>query len=207
MNERTSFDRIEYETARSQYDSWAAKKCETLDEYILRKRKIELNALVKRVLDNELSNKDKAIVRLHWYKGKTAKETADILGIDKSTVSKHLDKINSIVYDKLKYAIEYRYGRQYAQESAIIIKGRNAFAFIAEPRSTGQRIKKLRLAQAMTLEDVSEMTGIGKKKLESLESSEKDATASDLAAIAAAFKTSTDYLIFGKDERKCRQWI
>ncbi len=205
MKERTSFDRIEYETAQSQYDSWAAKKCETLDEFILRKRKIELNALVKKVLDNELSEKDKAIVRLHWYEGKSAKETAGILGIDKSTVSKRLDKINSIVYDKLKYAIEYRYGKQYSQESAIIIKCKNAFAFTAEPKSTGQRIKNLRLSQAMTLEDVSEMTGISPSKLQSLENCEKDATASNLAAIAAAFKTSTDYLIFGKDERMCRQ--
>ena len=33
-----------------------------------------------------------------------------------------IEKINTIIYDKLKYAIEYRYGRGYSDASEIIIK-------------------------------------------------------------------------------------
>ncbi len=205
MQKTTSFDRIDTETAQSQYNSWATKQYETLDEYMLRKRKIELNCLVKEVLKNELSTKDKEIVRLHWYEGKTAKETADILGIDKSTVSRRLEKINTVIYDKLKYAIEYRYGRDYSQSVAVIIKNKDALICSAKPESTGQRIKNLRLTQAMTLKDVSDMTNISESRLESIENAQKDATATDLAKIATAFKTSTDYIVFGKTERKCCQ--
>ncbi|MBQ7295914.1 MAG: helix-turn-helix domain-containing protein [Clostridia bacterium] len=205
MKETTSFDKVDYETAQIQYDSWAAKKCETLDEFLLRKRKIELINLVRKVLENELNENDKELVRLHWYEGKSVTEAANILSCSKSSVSKRLEKINSIVYDKLKYAIEYRFGADNSQNMAVIIKSKDALACCAKPESTSQRIKSLRLSQGMSLEDVSDMTNISKKCLERIENAEKDATSNELAKIATAFRTSTDYIIFGKKERKCCQ--
>lgn len=201
MQESTSFDRIDIETAKSQYDSWAAKKSETLDEFLLRKRKMELNNLVKKVIENELSENEKEIVRLHWYGGKKLTEIAKLLGVNKATISKKLDKINDIVYEKLKYAIEYRFGRDYLPQSAVIIKGGDPYVFSIKPDSTAKRIRQLRVSHAFSLEDVSEMTRISTARLEDIEKSEKDPTASDLAKLAAVFRTSTDYIVFG-NERK-----
>lgn len=203
MQYLTSFDRIDIETAKGQYDRWAAKKCETLDEFLLRKRKIELNNLVKKVIENELSETEKEIVKLHWYENKNITETAEALGINKATVSKKLDKINDKIYEKLKYAIEYRFGRDYLPQSAVIIKSKDPFIHSIEPISTAKRIRHLRASQAMSLHDVSEMTNISIHRLERIENAEADATASDLAKIAIAFRTSTDYIVFG-NERKCQ---
>lgn len=202
MQESSSFDRIDIETAKSQYDAWAAKKYETLDEFLLRKRKMELNNLVKKVIDNELSESEKEIVRLHWYDGKNLTQTAKELGITKATVSKKLSKINDIVFDKLKYAIEYRFGRDYLPLSAVIVKSRDPYIYSVNPEGAAKRIRHLRVAQALSLEDVSDMTRISVGRLDSIEKAEKDATATDLAKLAAAFRTSTDYIVFGKE----RMW-
>ncbi len=202
MQESTSFDRIDLETAQAQYDNWAAKKCETLDEFMMRKRRIELNNLVKKVIEAELSKTEKEIVKLHWYNEKSLMETAEILGLSKSTVSKKLARINETVYEKLKYAIEYRFGKNYLAQSEVIIKNKDPFINSIKPNGTAKRIRHLRISQAMTLNDVSEMTGIGVKRLERIESAENDATSTDLAKIASAFRTSIDYIVFGERERK-----
>lgn len=203
MTDETSFCSVDSETAQSQYSSWVSKQCETLDEYILRKRKIELNCLVKEVIENELSEEDRLIVKLHWYEGNNAMEVAKLLGVNKSTISRKLDKINTVVYNSLKYALEYRFGKDYSQDVKIIIKNKSALTCKVKPESTAQRIKNLRLDQAMTLKDVSDMTNLSEKHLDSIENAITDATATDLARIATAFRTSTDYIIFGKEERKC----
>jgi DNA-directed RNA polymerase specialized sigma subunit len=204
MQKANSFDAVDQETAKMQYDRWVAEKSETLDEFMLRKRKIELNNLVKKVIEEELSETEKQIVRLHWYEEKSLTYIAGKLNINKATVSRKLDRITETVYEKLKYAIEYRFGKEYLPDSAVIIKSKDPFVFSIKPDSTSKRIKHLRLSQSMTLEDVSEMTGISVSRLQRIEKAENDATASDLARIAIAFRTTTDHLIFGEEERKCR---
>ena len=197
MPEDTSFQTIDTITAREQYDSWAAKQHETLDEFILRKRKIELNCLVKRIIDNELDETDKQIVRLHWYEDKSLTETAKVLNISKSTVSKHLDKINNTLYDKLKYAIAYRFGNDYSNSAKVIIKDRDALCCFITPENTGERIRSLRTAQAMSITDVSDMTGIPCQTIDEIEKGKKEATASQINRIAVAFKTDCNFIIRG----------
>ncbi len=203
MRNSISLDEIDAFTAESQYNSWQTKQYESLDEFMLRKRRIELIALVKKIVKNELSEKDKTIITLHWYEGKTITQTAAVLGVDKSTVSKRLDRINEIVYDKMKYALEYRYGKEHSNTVGFLVKNKDALCCGVKPESMSQRIKALRLSQAMTISDVSEMTNISEERLEKIERAEKDIYSGDLAKIAVAFKTSADYIIFGNKERKC----
>ena len=113
-NDNNSFNKSDYENAQLAFSLWQSKQQETIDEYLMRKRKIELNCLVRQVIENELCAIDKTIVQLHWYRGKTVNETAEAIGIDRSNISRRLDKINDIIYDKLKYAIQYRYGKDYS---------------------------------------------------------------------------------------------
>ncbi len=200
-NAQNSFQQADIEGAKSAFRYWQSTKYETIDEYLLRKRKVELNCLVNRVIESELTEKDKNLVKLHWYEGKNVTETAKVLGLERSAVSRRLDKINEIIYDKLKYAIEYRYGKDYSSSVKMIIKNKDALCLISEDfESPAGRIKNLRQRQGFSLEETEIMTGIGKKKLESIENGERELSVSDIIRFATAFKTSGDYIIFGKKE-------
>lgn len=194
-----SFYKEDLENAKLAFSRWQSSQQETLDEYMMRKRKIELIYLVRQVIENELSESDREIVNLHWYQGKNITETADIIGLSRSSTSRRLDGINDIIYDKLKYALQYRYGKDYSSSVRVIIKSKDTACFFSDSEETlAQRVKKLRMNQGMTLEDARYMTGISKEHLEAIEKGKCQATAEDVRLIATAFKTSGDYIIFGK---------
>ena len=194
-----SFSQADYENAQLAFSLWQGTQQETIDEYMMRKRKIELHNLVRLVIENELTDTDKAIVQLHWFKQKNINEVAQHIGLDRSNVSRRLDKINDIIYDKLKYALQYRYGKDYSASARLIIKNKDALCIVSDAENTvAQRIKNLRLRQGMTLKDTQDMTGIRESRLQDIEKGKCQATAEDIRLIATAFKTSGDYIIFGK---------
>lgn len=198
-NENNSFYKSDFENAQLAFSLWQSTQHESVDEYVMRKRKIELNCLVREVIKNELSEKDKTIVELHWFRGKSINEVAEIIGIDRSNISRRLDKINDIIYDKLKYALQYRFGKDYSSSVGVIIKNKDALCIVSDSaETTAQRIKNLRLRQGMTLKDAQDMTGIKQTRLDAIEKDKCQATAEDIRLIATAFKTSGDYIIFGK---------
>ena len=196
-----SFTTADVENASLAFSLWQGTQHETVDEYLLRKRKVELCCLVKKVIKNELSETDREIVRLHWYNGNSITDTAKVLGIDRSNVSRRLDKINDIIYDKLKYALEYRYGKDYSSSVKMIIKNKDALCLVSEDLSSPcKRIRNLRVTQGFTQKDAQFMTGIDAQKLDEMEKGKRDISVRDVIRIATAYKTSADYIIFGSDK-------
>ena len=198
-NYENSFYKSDYENAKEAFSKWQSKQHESIDDYLMRKRKVELLSLVREVIENELEETDKDIVRFHWYLGKSITETAELIGSSRSSVSRRLDKINDIIYEKLKYALHYRYGKDFSASARLIIKNKDALCVLQENEETvAQRIKLLRIRQGMTIRDSKEMTGISISRLEAIEENRCQPTAEDIRLIATAFKTSGDYIIFGK---------
>ena len=116
-----------------------------------------------------------------------------------SETIERLDKINDVIYNNLKYALQYRYGKDYSSSVKVIIKNKDALRFFPDSADTvSGRIQNLRLSQSFSLKDTSEMTGISEKHLCEIEKGQCQATADDVRRIATAFKTSGDYIIFGK---------
>lgn len=195
-----SFSVSDIDNASYAFSLWQGTKSESIDEYLMRKRKIELNCLLNKIIENELCDRDRQIVKLHWFAGNSITETAKILNIDRSTVSRHLDKINNIIFDKMKYAIEYRYGKDFSSSVSVIIKNKDALFLVKESTdSPARRIMKLRKQQGFTLKDAGAMTGISAKRFEELENSSEKISAEDIRRIATAFRTTADYIIFGKN--------
>ena len=199
-NKINSFSETDIENAAYAFSKWQGTLNESLDEYLLRKRKIELNCLLKKVIENELSDKDRMIVKHHWFEGLSITETASILKVDRSTISRRLDKINGIIYDKMKYAVEYRYGKDYSSSVSVIIKNTDALLLISEnEESPAKRIMKLRKCQGFTVEDTGAMTGLGAKRIAEIENEIREISVKDIARIATAFRTTADYIVFGKN--------
>ncbi len=194
-----SFEKEEYALAREAFAAWQSKNHEDVDEYILRQRKCELNELVNRVIDNELTVTDRLIVNLHWYQGYSKSEIARKLSIEPSTVSRRLDKITDIIYDKLKYAIEYRYGPVYLHKTKLMLKSKDAFFSYSEPEVLSGRIKQLRMKQGLEISEVSEMTGISVKALKETEEKGRELTATEIRKLSVFYGVTTDYIIFGSN--------
>ena len=195
-----SFTSSDYINAKESFINWKGKISESVDDYVLRQRKAELRELVKRVVKNELSDYDRMIVNLRWYENYTTAEIAEKLGVDRSTVTRHLDKINKIIYDKLKYAIEYRYGRSYSETAKIIIKSSDAYTCTVKSEEVSDRLMNLRNDQCFTLDDVSSLTGIDSKRLSELEKQGGKMTMTELKKLCTFYHCSSDYLLFGKRE-------
>ena len=167
----------------------------------MRQRKHELNELVNKVIEKELSVTDRLIVELHWFRGYSKSEVARKLGIDPSTVTRRLEKINDTIYDKLKYVIEYRYGSSFSKKAGIIIKNKNALFSYTEPTVLSVRVRQLRLRQCLELRDVSEMTGIPEKALKEIEEKGREMSATEIRKLSVLYGTTADYIIFGKAKK------
>ena len=89
---KNSFTSSDYINAKESFIRWKGNINESVDSYVLRQRKAELRELVKRVVKNELSDYDRLIVTLRWYENYSVVEIARKLGVDRSTVNRHLKK-------------------------------------------------------------------------------------------------------------------
>ena len=109
------------------------------------------------------------------------------------------EKINNIIYEKLKYAIGYRYGEGCAKAAKVIIKQNTGcpsnFGSLSE---IGKRLFRLRESQILTQKEVGTLTGIGEKRLNEIEKDGRDTTMLEIKKLASFYKVSSDYIIFGK---------
>lgn len=193
----TAFTLQEAAEAREAFSLWQGKTYEEVDEYTLRKRKSELYSLVRQVIKNELDPSQQEFVRLYWFEGKTLNEISGIMGLDKSTLSRKEKKINSIIYDKLKYAMEYRYGKSFDETTRLVIKSRSPACCPFDAQSISQRLRNLRLIQSLEQADIAAATGISKSRIELIEKEGHKATVDEIARLAKLYNTTSDYIIFG----------
>lgn len=189
------------------FDYWqAAVACgpyfpdekQKLEDYLLRKRKEELCALVQKVIRNELDERDQLLVRLRWYKGKSVSQIASLLQLDRSTIFRHMERIENLIFDKLKYAMEYRYGEQFSADAKTILHREIPDALrVGGVKTIGARLKYLRSASFMTPKQVCASVGIPADRLKKLEADGAEMTMTELKKFCRLFNVSTDQLIFG----------
>ncbi len=167
------------------------------DSLAVRKRKAELRQLVKTVIKNELNEEEQLLVKLHWYEGMSQSQIANRLGIDRSTVSRKFSKINNIIYEKLKYVIEFYYGKNTVNKSELTVNSNKIYHPIVNSDGISGRIKKLRFEHCYEIGDVSRLTGISPDRLRAIELQGNSVTVAELAKLAVFFRVTSDYILFG----------
>lgn len=193
-----SFDIADYYTAKQAFGAWQAKQAQDIDDFLIRQRKAELNALVKKVIENELTESEKTLIDLRWNKNYSLERIASILSIDPSTVHRRLEKITDNLYEKLKYALEYRFGKC-NQKASVLVKSEIEKSVIEKNlNSFGARLRALRKENQLELSDLGVCVGINEKRLKKIEDGNANVRADEIISLASFYRVSSDYLLFGK---------
>ena len=74
------------------------------------KKKAEFNDLLKRAIHNEIPADDAKILQMYFFQGYTKTKIAEYFGVNHSTIVRRINKSLDTLYEKLKYAAEYRFG-------------------------------------------------------------------------------------------------
>lgn len=193
-----SFEISDYLMARDVFISWQAKENQELEDWLIRQRKEELYALVRRVIRNEFSAEDKLIIDLKWYKGLSADEISRRTGISRAGVYRRIDKINDVLYEKLKYAMEYRFGIKERTPVVAVLSDMKSRAEGETALSVAVRLRSLRAGQHITASELSRITGISESRLIALEKYAGDLTSKELIKLSSFYKVTTDFILFGK---------
>ena len=183
------------------FSQWQMKQQQKADDSAFRKQKTELYALVRRVIKNELSDTQQLIVRLRWYEGKNIDEIAEITGLERSTVSRKEKRINDIIFDKLKYAMEYRYGKTFSQSASDIIRSNRVACCPVKEKSISERLRNLRLRNDFTVKDIAGITGIRESRINFIEAEGDQINIGELSKLSQLYSTTTDYIIFGTEAK------
>ncbi len=193
-----SFIQQDYIAAEQAILSSDVRTNETTEELMLRQRKAELRNLVKKVIKNELTPQQQLIVKMHWYDSMSQSSIAEELGIEPSKVSRELKKINNTVFEKLKYAVEFRYGKSSVDTARLIITNKEALNCCIYPNEISARIAALRKNQCLSVEDVSRLSGIDTQRLLKFEKDGSKISVLELKKLAVLFSVTCDYILFGK---------
>ena len=193
-----SYEISDYFMARDVFIRWQAKESEELDDWLIRQRKEELCALVRRVIKNEFSQEEKLLIDLKWYKGMSAEEISRKTGISRAGVYRKLDKINEVLYEKLKYALEYRFGITERTPAVTIISSVKSCVGGETAVSVSSRLRFLRTSQHISTDKLSQCTGIEEGRIINLEKYAGDLTAAELIKLSSFYKVASDYILFGK---------
>lgn len=194
----------EVSQAKRDFSSWQSNQAALYSTPALEKRKKELYALVRMVIKNELDAQQKEIVQLHWYEGKSLSEISEIMKLDRSTVFRKEKKINEILYDKLKYAMQYRFGDEFSHrlqcffEQDIILKN-------ARGETVSERLFNLRKNCGLTQKDVSVISDITEERLNQIEKSGEQATVNEIRTLSELYGASANFIIYGKEKKQNKE--
>lgn len=170
------------------------------------RQRAALHALVRRVIREELNDQDRLLVRLHWYRGKSIDEIAKLTGAERSVVYRRMDRIHKTIYDKLKYAVDFRFdsGFRPGAHEALQNPGRNAFALEALD-GIGARLAAARQKKRLGLGDLHRAAAIAPDRLLALETDGRQMMMTELSALCKTLGVGVSELLFGPDAEEMAQ--
>ena len=78
--------------AEQSYLDWERSEYEGLVEYVWRRRNITLAAVTRNVIEEQLTSTERAVIKKHWFEGKNCARIAEEQGLNRSSVTRTLNK-------------------------------------------------------------------------------------------------------------------
>lgn len=214
MKDKTNYDqpfypdKEEIKTAQLACCGRYCNACEAPAEYAWRKREVDMALLLEKAIENELTDSERSVVRLHWFDGKSANDISQINGISPVAVRKTLRRSQEKLERVLRYAVCYQ--QNVISESVIpVVVGRAkviSAARNATGGSVGDRVLRLRQSQCLTLDALSAATGIKPSRILKIEEGSLP-DADELVALSGFFSVSTDFILKGETNDRKENFI
>lgn len=170
--------------------------CESPFEYALRKRNIDLSELLDKAIENELSDNEKSVIKDIYYDNMSSAGVAEKRGISRSTVNATRLRAEKKLYSVLRYV------KMYQQD--FIGKGCDDLLSQIAPVTYGKHcsgagfpknLRSERLSHNISIEKISDATGINPQRIRDFESGELLPDIAELKSLSIAFGTTPDRLL------------
>ena len=187
--------------AQQSYLNWERSQAEELAEYVSRRRTVELADLIGEIIDTELSEAERSLIKKYWHEKKSIPSIAKETRLSKSTVSRVLDRSYKKIEVLLRYAVKYQYNIKktdflpVAVREAFMLESQRHF----EPASVGKRLENLRKRENLSAETFSQATDIPLEHIQALEDESSLPNTEDLIKFSSFFGVTIDYILKGVD--------
>ncbi len=144
---------------------------ETLDELVIRIRKLTTAQIVEDIINNRLPEGQADIVRRYWFNGQNTMEIARQLNVSQANIYRILNRATQTIKDSMTALIQYQNDLadikivpMYVEESLEILSAQKK-----ESRSFGEALRNLRLSNAITENNLASNLKISRKELSDIE--------------------------------------
>ncbi len=184
--------------ARQAYLDWERTNAQEFSENYMRRRAVDLSVLVRDVIEEDLSQTERAVVEQYWFEEKNLSTIASSMGVNRATVCRTLQRANSKIQAILRHVVKYQYDLKNVVFLPIAVREALAIASAdkSKPSSIGGRLRRLRIMQNISIESLSGAVSIDKNRLISIEGGALPSLP-EVIKLAAFYQTTTDNILTG----------
>ena len=188
--------------AEQSYLDWERSEYEGIVQYVWRRRNITLAEVARSVIDEQLTRAEQTVIKKHWFEGKSCAQIAGEQGINRSNVTRSLNRAMEKLERYLKYVVMYQQSQKKLRVLPLAVSQALTAAAAAEQKgeTAGRRVYRLRQRECLSLGQLAAGTGIPEDRLSKIETDKAELSAGELVKLAKFFNVSADELLFG--ERK-----
>ena len=190
--------------ARLSFAHWEQSEAETMAEYVIRRRTFDLAALVRQVIEEELTGTEQQVIRLRFYDNLMTHEIAQRLRMNKSSVSRALTSAEEHIRQYLKYVVRYQYDLEHVPFLPLAVRKAMAVsaARYGKP-DAASALRQLRTAENLSAEKVADAVGIERARLREIENGRAAPDTAELLRLASFYGVCADSIL--KGETTCNQ--
>jgi AraC-like DNA-binding protein len=190
--------------ARLSYSRWEQSEAETMAEYVTRRRTVDLAALVRQVIEEDLVGTEKQVVSLRFFENLMTHEIAQRLHMNKSSVSRALASAEEHIRQYLKYVVRYQYSMENVPFLPLAVREAMAVSAARYGKAdAASKLRRLRMGEHLTLEKTAGAVGIEPGRLRDLENGGAVPDARELLRLASFYGVCVDSIL--KGEPSCKQ--
>ena len=184
--------------AQLSYQQWERAEAESMAEYVSRRRTVDLAALTRQAIDEELTPLERTVIRLRYDEGLQPIEIAARLQMHKGNVTHALQRGEERLRQSLKYVVRYQYNLRHtpflplAVRRALVVSGVRR----AKVCTPGAYLRALRRGENMTLQNAADGVGIVPQRLRAIEQG-LPPDADELLRLSTFYGVSADSILKG----------